>query len=179
MAAARRRALAFALVGLGAAAAGLWLGRRLGRAPEAPGREAVTPLAAAVFRDLEGRARVIAEWRGKVVVVNFWASWCAPCLEEIPMLARVRDSEAYRGIEFVGIAIDIPSKVAEFAAKMRISYPVLIADGSGLDLIRGLGNTAGGLPYTVFLDRAGLPVRAKLGALSEQELRSILAGLAG
>ena len=134
-------------------------------------------LASARFADLQGKARALSEWRGKVVVVNFWATWCAPCLEEIPLLMTVRRAQAGRGVEIVGIAVDQASKVGEFAAKLKIDYPILLADTGGLDLIRDLGNKSAGLPFTVFLDRAGNVARTKLGILKQPELDSVLAAL--
>lgn len=137
-----------------------------------------SPLRAARFVDLSGRARHLSEWTGKLLVVNFWATWCAPCLEEIPLLMAARRSHAGIDVEVVGIAIDLASKVSQFAAKLSIDYPVLLAGPDGLDLIRSLGNQSGGLPFTVFLDRAGTVVRQKLGVLRQPELDSILRDLA-
>lgn len=129
------------------------------------------------YPDLSGKPRRIVEWRGKVVAVNFWATWCAPCLEEIPMFQEVRRKHASQGFEIVGIAVDDVDKVAEFSRKLDISYPILVADGSGLALIRQLGNSSGGLPYTAFLDRAGRPTRSKLGTFTRPELDAFLAEL--
>ncbi|MGQ0512118.1 MAG: TlpA disulfide reductase family protein [Betaproteobacteria bacterium] len=137
----------------------------------------MSPLDAMAYPDLAGKPRRIAEWRGKVVAVNFWATWCAPCREEIPMFMEVRRERGPQVFEIVGIAIDSADKVAEYARNVAISYPVLVADGSGLDLIRKLGNTSGGLPYTAFLDRDGRPVRSKLGAFKRSELDALLAEL--
>lgn len=90
---------------------------------------------------------------------------------------EVRRERASQGFEVVGIAIDNPVKVAEYARNVAISYPILIADGSGLDLIRKLGNASGGLPYTAFLDREGRPVRSQLGALKRPDLDALLSEL--
>ena len=131
----------------------------------------------ASFVDLQGKARNLSEWQGRVVVANFWATWCAPCLEEIPLLISTRKSRANQGLEIVGIAVDQVAKVAEFATRMQIDYPILLADARALDLIRDLGNRSGGLPFTAFLDRSGAVVRTKLGLLRQPELDSILSSL--
>lgn len=174
----RRRALAYGVAAVTAAGAGIWAGVRLlagGAAPEPDQR--ASPLDDTAYPDLSGKPRRIVEWRGKVVAVNFWATWCAPCLEEIPMFQDVRRKHASKGFEIVGIAVDNATKVAEFSRKLDISYPILVADGSGLELIRKLGNTSGGLPYTAFLDREGRPVRSKLGAFTRPELDALLVEL--
>ncbi|MGH8675352.1 MAG: TlpA family protein disulfide reductase [Burkholderiales bacterium] len=129
------------------------------------------------FLDLHGRSRILSEWGDRILVVNFWATWCRPCLDEIPMLAAARKFYASRGVEIVGIAIDLVAKVIEFAAKMSVEYPMLVADANGIDLMRRLGNHSGGLPYTVFLDRNRAPVRHKLGALRREELDAALGEL--
>jgi len=149
-------------------------------APEAePIRFVKNPDTAPAFQlnDLEGKPVSLAEAKGKVVLLNFWATWCGPCLEEIPLLMTLRRAQAARGIEIVGIAVDQAAKVGEFAAKLKIDYPILLADTGGLDLIRTLGNKSAGLPFTVFLDRAGSVARTKLGMLRQPELDSVLAAL--
>jgi thiol-disulfide isomerase/thioredoxin len=135
-------------------------------------------LRAARLVDLNGRPRAFSEWTGKVVVVNFWATWCAPCLEEIPLLMAARKSHSSMGIDVVGIGIDQMAKISEFASKLSIDYTLLLAGTEGLELMRSLGNRSGGLPFTVFLDRAGTLVRKKLGVLRQPELDTILAELA-
>jgi len=141
-------------------------------------RGAGTPLHGANLVDLSGRPRALEEWAGKVVVVNFWATWCAPCLEEIPLLMAARKSHAGKGMDVVGIAIDQAAKTLEFATKLSIDYTLLLAGAEGLDLMRSLGNRSGGLPFTVFVDRAGSLVRKKLGVLRQPELDAILGELA-
>lgn len=131
----------------------------------------------ASFVDLNGKSRSISEWQGRVVIANFWATWCAPCLEEIPLLISTRKARLAQGLEIVGIAVDQAPKVSDFAAKMKIDYPILLGDVRALDLIRDLGNPSGGLPFTAFLDRTGSVVRTKLGLLRQAELESILSSL--
>ncbi|HEX2648330.1 MAG TPA: TlpA disulfide reductase family protein [Burkholderiales bacterium] len=175
MATQRREALILVSAGVAAAAAGFVAGPILfgsgGSKPDAA-------LLSIRFPDLAGRPRQLSEWRGRVVVCNFWATWCAPCREEMPLLVATRAKYAVKGVEVVGIAVDNAAKVREFSAALGITYPILLSDADGLQLMRDLGNTAGGLPYTVFLDREGRPVEHKLGALKAAELDRILSKMA-
>lgn len=170
MALGRREALALGVAGLAAATAGFLA------APWLRGSRSVDTgmLEAATFSDPAGKSRRLAEWRGKILLVNFWATWCAPCREEIPLLMEVRERYAPSGVEIVGIAVDIVANVVEYANSSKISYPVLIAGTDGLELIRKLGNTVGGLPYTVFMGRDGGIARTTLGVLQRPELETVL-----
>jgi len=161
----RRDALIFGAVGVAAAVAGAVVGPILLQSGSG-----AAELQAAALPDLEGRTRSVSEWQGKVVLCNFWATWCPPCREEIPLLVDLRRKYASHGLEVVGIAVDNAAKVKEFASKYAIDYPILIADASGLDLVRKLGNPSGGLPFTVTLDRKGALVHRKLGLLRRSEL---------
>lgn len=127
-------------------------------------------LASARFTTPDGRPAQLSAWRGKVVVVNFWASWCAPCREEMPMLESLRQRYRARGLEVVGVALEQPVDAQNFASSVGISYPVLIGDADTATLMRSLGNASGGLPYTVVLDRQGKVVARLLGRLSEATL---------
>jgi thiol-disulfide isomerase/thioredoxin len=170
MAPSRREALILGAAGIAAAAAGFLAGPLLlgekGRGDEA--------LRMATLVDLAGEPRPAAEWDGQVLVWNFWATWCAPCREEIPLLIAAREKYKPLGVEIVGIAIDSAAKVREFSSSFAISYPVLLAGADGLELMRKLGNSSGGLPYTVVVDRKGKVVRRKLGALKQGDLDAIL-----
>jgi len=167
----RRELLILGGAGLAAAAAGFLVGPALLRLRGGGEDEA---LAAASFGDLEGRRRRLAEWRGRVLVCNFWATWCEPCREEIPLLVAAGRKYGPGGVEIVGIAIDNAAKVREFAATYSISYTVLLAEADGLDLMRRLGNQGGGLPYTVIANPEGRVIHRKLGALKTGELEGIL-----
>jgi peroxiredoxin len=134
-------------------------------------------LLSTVFPDLKGQPRKLMEWKGTVAVCNFWATWCAPCREEIPMLVRWREEHHNEGAEVVGIGIDTVAKIGEFARKYEITYPLLVGDMRALDVMRELGNTAGALPYTVVLDRAGAVAHRKLGTITSLELDEVLANL--
>ena len=130
-----------------------------------------------VFPDLRGNARRLIDWKGTVAVVNFWATWCEPCREEIPLLIHVSDKFAASGVQVVGIAIDTVAKIVDFASKYQITYPTLVGDARALDLLRQLGNQAGALPYSVVLDRAGTVASRKLGAYKPGELEGVLAAI--
>lgn len=169
----RRRALV--LGGIAAAAAGLVAAPRLWH--EAMRDDAW--LHEASFEDLSGRRRRLSEWQGRPLILNFWATWCAPCREEIPLLMAMRRKHGPRGLEVVGLAIDLAAKVSDYARTMAIDYPVLLANGAGLELMRRLGNAGGVLPYTVFVGRRGELARRKLGAFSQAELEEAVAQVLG
>jgi len=177
----RREALILGAAGIAAAAAGFLVGPVLlqsterGRAPGPQSEDRI--LRSATLVDLAGKPRRLAEWQGRILVCNFWATWCAPCREEIPMLMAERDKYREFGLEIVGIAIDNAVKVGEFTASLKITYPILLAEADGLDLMRKLGNSSGGLPYTVIADRQGALVHRKLGAMKQADLDGILGPL--
>ena len=166
----RRKALIVGAVGLAGAAAGALAAHGLLRPDDAG-----VAMQVAKLTDLDGKTRRILEWRCKVVVCNFWATWCAPCREEIPMLVALSKEMAPKGVEIVGIALDSTAKVQQFALDYKVTYPLLIAGPNGIDLMRASGNQVGGLPYTAFLDRRGRIVHRKLGALKESQTRGWLA----
>ena len=134
-------------------------------------------LLSATFPDLSGEKRRLRDLRGTVVLCNFWATWCAPCREEIPVLRAAKQQMAGKGLEIVGIGIDSVDKLREFAANFGVNYPIFVGDASTIQLMRKAGNPAGGLPYNVILDRQGAIAHRKLGAFSAAELRQVLDGL--
>jgi len=174
MATRRREALILASAGLAAAAAGFLVGPLVfERGPS----KADAAFLSTRFPDLGGKLRQLSEWRGRVLVCNFWATWCAPCREEMPLLVVARAKYAAKGVEIVGIAVDNAAKVRQFAGSLGVTYPILLSEADGLELMRRLGNSAVGLPYTVFLDREGRRAQQKLGALKPGELERILDGM--
>jgi len=112
-----------------------------------------------------------------VVVVNFWATWCAPCREEIPLFVDLQNELGPRGVQFIGIAIDRPELVKPYAAELRMNYPVLISSLDGIELSRAVGNRAAVLPYTIVIDRAGRVVAKEVGAAGVKRLGTLLASL--
>lgn len=159
-----------------ALAAGVWFGAAQ-RAPATPEAGAAAALTQRVFKDLQGGDVALGRWRGQIVVVNFWATWCAPCREEIPVLVSAQEKLGARGLQVVGIAIDQLEKVRPYAAEMRINYPVLVGDLEVIDVSRAAGNDVGGLPFTVILDRSGQIVRTVLGGITEAKLAELIGPL--
>ena len=172
----RREALILGAAGLAAAAAGFLVGPALLKSTTGSGEGAAgsAVLRSTVLLDLAGNARRLEEWSDRILVCNFWATWCAPCREEIPLLMSAKLKYASKGVEIVGIAIDNAAKVGEYSASLKISYPILLAEANGLDLMRRLGNSAGGLPYTVVAAQREGVVHRKLGAFKAAELDTIL-----
>ena len=154
---------------LAALAAGVWLAQ----ARHAPAAPAAT-LWQLDFPDVLGQRQPLARWRGQVLVLNFWASWCAPCREEIPDFVALRTQFHPSGVEFVGIAIDNPANVAQFLRTLPINYPVLVGEGAAHNLARQLGSPGGALPYTIVLDRDGTVVLRHLGRLPRAALETTL-----
>ena len=136
-------------------------------APEAAPNVLHQPRPDFTLPDLEGRPRRPDEWDGRVLVVNFWATWCAPCRKEIPLLI---DLERRRpGVRVVGIAVDRPEAVRPFAAELGIEYPILFDDLKG-STMRRYGNRVGALPFTVITGRDGVVAYVRLGELEAGEL---------
>jgi len=138
---------------------------------------AVTNLFTQSLADLGGKPQALAQWQGKPLLVNFWATWCAPCVQEMPELSNLAGEDGGKRFNVIGIGIDSPSNIAEFAAKLKIAYPLYVAGMSGTELSRQFGNSAGGLPYTVLIGADGQVRKTYLGKLKFDELRADLAKL--
>jgi thiol-disulfide isomerase/thioredoxin len=160
--------LLFVAVMLVAGVGGYWLS-----GPPRPGAVDAGPLLEATLPDLSGAPQSIGNWHGRVLVVNFWATWCPPCLEEIPHFVRLQERLGGRGLQFIGIAIDEPEKVRAFAQRYSINYPIMIGQLDAIELSKAAGNKAGGLPYTLILDRSGEVVSQHYGGLNEEMLAPI------
>jgi thiol-disulfide isomerase/thioredoxin len=137
----------------------------------------VASLMAQQLVDDHGVQQALSQWRGKTLLVNFWASWCAPCVEEMPELSAMQADDGGKRFQVIGIGIDSPANIAEFAKKMQLSYPVYVGGLSGTDLSRELGNDKGGLPFTVLIGADGQVKKTYLGRLKFSQLRADLAAL--
>lgn len=128
----------------------------------------------AVFDDADGVRQPLAQWRGTLLVVNFWATWCAPCVDEMPALNQVRNEYRRRGVEIVGVGIDSAEKIRAFRARLGLGLPLLVAGAGGSELARALGNVTGVLPYTVLVTRAGAVEQRHIGQIQPDELKAWL-----
>ena len=129
------------------------------------------------IKDLNGNLRNINEWRGKVVLLNFWATWCPPCLHEIPGFIALQDKYSNADFQIVGVAVDNYEAVKAFADEQGMNYPVLPAETEAIELARRYGNAMGALPYSVFINKAGEVSRTFVGELSTFEVEKILESL--
>jgi thiol-disulfide isomerase/thioredoxin len=135
------------------------------------------PIFAATLDNLEGKPLPLADFRGKPLVLNFWATWCPPCRKEIPELIEFHKRHVSRGVTLIGITVEDQARVAEFVAATPIPFPVLVGRDKGIALLQALGNQSAGLPYTVVLDRQGNIVFIKRGALTRERLEQVIAPL--
>jgi len=121
------------------------------------------------FTTPDGAPLPMAAWRGQPLIVNFWATWCPPCVRELPLLSEFAGRKAVHGIQVVGLAVDKPAPVQKFLQRQPLGFPVGMA-ADGTQLTRELGNMNGGLPFTVFLGADGKLRQRKIGELSAQDL---------
>jgi len=115
-----------------------------------------------------------AEWQNRVLVVNFWASWCPPCVEEMPALDKIQGEYDPKNMLIVGIGIESPSNIRQFIETTIISYPIVLGGLGGNEINKMLGNPSGALPFTVVINSKGEIKSRKLGKISEDELRKMI-----
>ena len=145
-------------------------------APSAPA-DPVAALLGQSMNDAAGKPQSLAQWKGKPLLVNFWAPWCGPCVKEMPELSALAGELKAKNVNVVGIGIDTPTNIAEFTGKYKIAYPIYIGGMDATDLSRQLGNPNGGLPYTVLIGADGKVLKTYLGTLKFDELRRDLAAI--
>jgi thiol-disulfide isomerase/thioredoxin len=126
------------------------------------------------YPDINGQLQSVDQWRGKILVINFWASWCGPCLEEIPEFIRLQQQFQSKNVQFVGIAIEDRQPVADYLQRININYPVLIAGDAGSLLARQLGNVINAVPFTVIVNQQGQIIHRQPGDLSREQFLQVV-----
>ena len=179
-----RRILAGALVAMVAAGGGVlanhWLqdGVEVAHAASTGSQKsAVDQLWGAPVTTIDGKPQSLSLLKGHPIVVNFWASWCGPCVEEMPALSQLQREYAKKGIQFVGLGVDSEKNIQTFLQKVKVAYPIYVTGFGGADLARAFGNNAGGLPFTVVIDAKGNIRSTKLGQIDPQALKQTLDAL--
>ena len=166
----------FVVIAISSALIGVYFAlHRLG--PQAPDSSASNALFAMTLPDAQGVSQPLSQWRGKILVVNFWATWCPPCVEEMPELVDLQKEMASRNVQIVGIGIDSASNISEFSQKHRIDYPLYVAGSNGTELSKQLGNQIGALPFTILINVDGRIEKTYLGRLKFDRLRQDLLSL--
>lgn len=161
-----------AVVGLAAAYGGYWLSQQ--RADTATRIADAQPAPNFSMADLNGKTHQLADYRGKLLLVNFWASWCSPCLEEMPFLVEAQKTYASQGLQILGPAMDELDPINLIINQYGINYPVF-ADYTQVDnTLKALGNTQGALPYSVLISRDGKVLETLLGGMNREQLQNLL-----
>ena len=128
--------------------------------------------------DLDGKKHSLSEWHGKVIVLNFWATWCPPCREEIPLFIALQKRYGSGGIQLVGVATaDNKESAVAYRQSAGMNYPILIGDDDAMEIMARYGNRQGSIPYTVIIDRQGMIMARKLGAFDQTELMRVIGPL--
>ncbi|AVJ26160.1 TlpA family protein disulfide reductase [Achromobacter spanius] len=173
-----RRLLLSAAVAVAATVAGGYT--LMGRKPknDAAPADAGDPVAGLMqmqLPDLNGASQSLAGWKGQPIVVNFWATWCAPCVKEMPALDALQ--KKYPQVRFVGIGVDSAANMQKFVEKVQVSYPLWVIGAGAIDTLRKLGSPSGGLPFTIVFNADGSINRKILGEVQPDDLDRTLAGL--
>lgn len=167
---ARRRWL-FATVAGAAAATGAGLSWWQAKPGDASTTTGTLPFWDMAFPTPDGDNMAMRVFAGKPLLLNFWATWCPPCIEEMPLLDRFYAESSMNGWQVLGMAVDQVSAVKRFLAQTPVRFPITLAGMSGVELSRSLGNSGGGLPFTVVFDRSGRITQRKIGQVKLQDLQ--------
>jgi peroxiredoxin len=180
-----RQALGALLIAVVAASGGYWVARHfqpaepvipegVPRVPAANGALEGQPAPEVVVNDLDGKPRKLSEWRGRWLLVNFWATWCGPCMEEIPLLIRAQSEQGARGLQVLGVAMDESDAVRKAVREMGFNYPTLVGDEAVLTAMESLGNSLGAIPYTVLIGPDGVIRYLEMGGIDATKLQMLL-----
>ena len=126
------------------------------------------------MQDVNGMQRHVNEWDGKILVINFWATWCGPCLTEIPAFIKLQDKYEDQGVQFVGVALHTAEEIRDYISKVGMNYPALVGEEKAISISRSFGNRFGVMPYTVFIDRGKRIYFIKSGPLKPEDTEAII-----
>lgn len=166
-----KKFLLIGFVALLALVSGVWLQSARENTAQVPAAEAQLDFA---FPDVDGKQQSIQQWQGKTLVINFWATWCGPCLKEIPEFIKLQNEYGERGVQFIGIAIEDREAVVDYLKRVAVNYPLMIAGDAGSNLARQLGNIINAVPFTVVVNRQGQIVHRQPGEFSRQQFQQIV-----
>lgn len=144
---------------------------------ENPASASTGSLFAAKFSDTQGNLQPLNQWQNQIIIVNFWASWCPPCRDEMPELSALQEKYRARGVVVLGISTDDAAKMQQFAQQAPVSYPLLAGDALAMDLATTLGNDRDVLPYTIILRRDGSIAASHFGRIDSPSLERALISL--
>jgi thiol-disulfide isomerase/thioredoxin len=172
----KKNILLFSVVAIVFAVIGAYFaGQRLKPVTSQP--SAANQLFAQTLPDTQGNPQSLSQWKGKILLVNFWATWCPPCVEEMPELVELQHEMTSQNVQIIGIGIDSASNIIEFSLKHKIDYPLYIAGMNGSELSKQFGNQSGGLPFTVLVGPDGQVEKTYLGRLKMKQVREDLTAL--
>ena len=126
------------------------------------------------FPDTEGKQQSLGQWQHKLLIINFWATWCGPCKEEMPIFAKLQKKYGANGLQIIGIAADLPLNVVNFDKKLNVGYPLLADEARAIEFSKRLGNRLGLLPHTVIVQPGGDVLRSQLGVINEAEFEAFI-----
>lgn len=145
--------------------------------PAKPANAVVAALFSKTLPDAQKKPQALSQWQGKTLLVNFWATWCPPCVAEMPELVELQAEQAKNNVQVIGIGIDSAANIEQFSTKYNITYPLLVDGLNGSELSRQFGNQTGGLPFTVLISADGEIKKLYLGRLNMQQVRADLQSL--
>lgn len=163
-----RRHLILGATGASALLAGAYFSTR--QLANAPAHAAIEALFAGKVLNVDGKAYPMSRLRGQAMLINVWAPWCAPCVEELPELSALSQSTSAKSVQFIGLGVDNAQNISDFSIRHPVKFPLLVAGLAGTTLAKSLGNASGALPFTVLVDNKGQPIGQKTGRVKSEEI---------